>query len=160
MCDTKNSDVCNNSQKPYYSKVEVWSSVNGYQIGLGGSYEHAFKPVKIKEHVNWDSCIIRDGVRGGRNGAIYRLWQQGTDYDDVMEMSMNYVHFLQIKCTRILCNNDSAKKKGEDGYNPAYKYDYIYDVLCHNVNALTCHADLNLCGDETTFGHNGYGEPG
>eukprot|EP00957_Ditylum_brightwellii_P051195 3881329-Ditylum_brightwellii.AAC.1 len=64
------------------------SAIYGYQIGLGGSYGHAFKPAKIKEYVNWDDCIIRDGVRGGCNGAIYRQWQQGTDYDDATTMSV------------------------------------------------------------------------
>eukprot|EP00957_Ditylum_brightwellii_P103981 7922571-Ditylum_brightwellii.AAC.1 len=75
-------------------------------------------------------------------------------------MSMSYVCFLQIKYTRKLCSNDSAKKKEEDGYNSAYKYDYIYDAICHHVNALICIADLDLCRDETTFGHNGYEEAG
>eukprot|EP00957_Ditylum_brightwellii_P046518 3530556-Ditylum_brightwellii.AAC.1 len=65
-----------------------------------------------------------------------------------------------MKCTRKLCNNDTAKKIGEDGYNPAYKYDYLFNVICHNVNATTCYADLDLCRDKTTFRHNGYGEPG
>eukprot|EP00957_Ditylum_brightwellii_P067904 5155117-Ditylum_brightwellii.AAC.1 len=65
-----------------------------------------------------------------------------------------------MKCTRKLRNNDTAKKKGKDEYNSAYKYDYLFDVICHNVNVIMCYADLDLCGDETTFGHNGYGEPG
>eukprot|EP00957_Ditylum_brightwellii_P022351 1686709-Ditylum_brightwellii.AAC.2 len=45
------------------------------------------------------------GVRGGSNGAIYRRWLPDTDYDDVIAMSMIYVRFLQMKCTRKLCNN-------------------------------------------------------
>eukprot|EP00957_Ditylum_brightwellii_P200916 15315242-Ditylum_brightwellii.AAC.1 len=53
MCDTKNSDVHNDSQKPYYSKVEVWSAVYAYHIGLGGSFGHAFKLAKIKDYVYW-----------------------------------------------------------------------------------------------------------
>ena len=28
----------------------------------------------------------------------------------------------------------------------------------HNTNAITARADLDLTGDETTFGHAGYGE--
>eukprot|EP00957_Ditylum_brightwellii_P103300 7872623-Ditylum_brightwellii.AAC.1 len=120
MCDTSNSGIRNDPQKPYYSKVEEWSDPYGYLIGLGGFYGHVFKPAKIKEHVNWDSIVIRDGIRGGSNGTIYRQWLSGTNYDDVLAMSMNYVHFLQMKCTRKLCSNDAAKKKGEDGYNPAY----------------------------------------
>eukprot|EP00957_Ditylum_brightwellii_P210743 15365340-Ditylum_brightwellii.AAC.1 len=115
---------------------------------------------KSGKHVNFDGYIIRDSVRGGSNGAIYRQWQQGTNYDDVMAMSMSYIHFLQIKCTRKICNNDSAKKKKEDGYNPAHKYNYIYDTIFPNVNAFTCYVDLDLCGDVATFEHNNYEEPG
>jgi hypothetical protein len=33
----------------------------------------------------------------------------------------------------------SASKKGGDNYDPAYKYDLIYKVLVHNVNAITEH---------------------
>ena len=36
----------------------------------------------------------------------------------------------------------------------------LFDVIIHNVNAVSARADLDQCGDETTFGHNGFGEPG
>eukprot|EP00957_Ditylum_brightwellii_P101150 7708416-Ditylum_brightwellii.AAC.1 len=74
MYDTSHSGTCNDPQKPYYSKVEEWSALNGYQIGLCGSYGYVFKPAKIKEHVNWDGIVIKDDIRGGSNGAIYRCW--------------------------------------------------------------------------------------
>eukprot|EP00957_Ditylum_brightwellii_P107465 8199878-Ditylum_brightwellii.AAC.1 len=86
MCDTSKSGIRNDPQKPYYSKLEEWSALYGYQIGLDGSYGHVFKPDKIKEHVNWDGIVIRDGVRGGSNG-------------------------YQMKCTKKLCNNGTAKNK-------------------------------------------------
>ena len=54
----------------------------------------------------------------------------------------------------------SAQKRGSPEYDPAYKYDFIYKVLFHNVNALTKYAELDLTGDETTWGHGGYGEAG
>ena len=31
--------------------------------------------------------------------------------------------------------------------------------MVNNCNAITKYADLDLCGDETTFSHMGYGEP-
>ena len=68
--------------------------------------------------------------------------------------------WLELKRVIKLNNNLTAKKQGEVGYNPAYKYDMIFDVLTSNVNALTLRAGLDLCGDETTWGHQGFGEPG
>jgi hypothetical protein len=51
-----------------------------------------------------------------------------------------------------LCINQEAPKHGEDGYNPAYKYDMLWYVLFSNVNATSKHAEFDLCGDETTWG--------
>lgn len=53
-----------------------------------------------------------------------------------------------------------VQKKGEVGYNPAYKYDYQWKVLINNINAMTFEAELDQCGDETTTGHNAFGEQG
>jgi hypothetical protein len=73
---------------------------------------------------------------------------------------MNHHRFLQIKRVIKLCNNDISPKKGQDGYNPAYKYDLIYKTIIHNVNAITALAELDQTGDETTWGHGGFGEAG
>jgi hypothetical protein len=51
-----------------------------------------------------------------------------------------------------------APKKDADGYDPSYKYDYIYKCLIRNINEMTQFAELDLCGDETTCGHGGFGE--
>jgi hypothetical protein len=59
-----------------------------------------------------------------------------------------------------LCNNETAPKRGEPDYNPAYKYDMLYNVLIENLNAITEEAELDLCGDETLWGHGGFGEAG
>ena len=72
---------------------------------------------------------------------------------------MNYFHFLHIKKSIKINDNSKAPKFGEEGYNPAYKYDYAFKVIIENCNAFTKRADLDLTGDETTFGHNAYGEP-
>ncbi len=36
----------------------------------------------------------------------------------------------------------------------------IYNFLIENLNAITEEAELDLCGNETTWGHGGYGEAG
>ena len=59
-----------------------------------------------------------------------------------------------------LCNNETAPKNGEEGYNPAYKFDMLWNVMVHNVNAITKDAELDLCGDETTYATGLYGEKG
>ena len=45
-------------------------------------------------------------------------------------------------------------------YNPASKFDAIYDRMVFNCNAITKYADENQTVDETTWGHAGYGESG
>ena len=57
-------------------------------------------------------------------------------------------------------NNEATPKRGESGYDPAYKYDFIWDVLVHNVNAISKSAGQDLAGDETSWGHQGYAETG
>jgi hypothetical protein len=60
-----------------------------------------------------------------------------------------------------LFNNATAKRQPEAAdYNPAYKYNFIFDTIIHNVNSVTRKAGLDLCGDETTYGHQGFGERG
>ena len=59
-----------------------------------------------------------------------------------------------------LCNNDTSKKRGGDGYDPAYKYNFIYRTILDNVIALTAKAELDLTGGKTRWAHQGYGEKG
>jgi hypothetical protein len=51
-----------------------------------------------------------------------------------------------------------APKRDVDGYDPSYKYDFIYKCLIRNINEMTQFAELDLCDDETTCGHGGFGE--
>lgn len=63
------------------------------------------------------------------------------------------------RCVK-LCNNLTAPKKGQDGYNPSYKHDLIFKTIIRNVNALTLYANPDLCSDETSMGNQSYGEVG
>lgn len=52
-------------------------------------------------------------------------------------------------------------ERGQDGYDPCSKYDHIYKAVCHNMNFVTKHADLDFGIDESTWGFSGYcGEVG
>ena len=99
FCDTGNNGVHNDPRMAYYSQVESWTNAYALQIGLGGSYGHEFKNVLINELVNFDGILVKDGVKGGSDGAIYRRWQASEDMDDNIIQSMTYHWFLQIKQT-------------------------------------------------------------
>ena len=79
-------------------------------------------------------------------------------FDADISNPTNHSRWLQIKRYIQLCDNDAAKNKGGEGYNPAYKYDYAWEALIHNINAFTYEAALDLYGDETTASHNTFGE--
>jgi len=160
ICDTERSGIKDDVRLPYYSQVEKWSNLYAYQLGLGGSYGHEYKNISVKEIVRHDGCIIRDGVRGGSSGAIYRRWQIGADYDDHVSMSMAFRRWLQIKRVKKLCNNDSSPKRGQENYDPTYKYNYIFKTIVHNVNYLTKCAELDATIDETSFATASPGEAG
>ena len=114
----------------------------------------------LKEILQHDGCIIRDGVRGGSSGAIYRRWQIGADYDDAIAMSLSFRRWLQIKRVKKLCNNDSVAKRGSPNFDPTYKYDYIYKCIINNIDYVTEKAELDATIDETTFATASSGESG
>ena len=63
---------------PYYSKVEKWSNIYTYHIGIGLSYGHGFKTVKLskKNHCGYN---VRYGFRSEISGAVYCHWYMGAD---------------------------------------------------------------------------------
>jgi hypothetical protein len=73
---------------------------------------------------------------------------------------MTLTRFGEIKRNIKLCNNSEAKKRGEEGYDPAYKFDLPFRVLVSNTNAISSKADENQVVDETSWPHCGYGESG
>ena len=74
--------------------------------------------------------------------------------------SMTLTRFGEIKRSMKLNFNETAPKRGQPGYNPAYKYDLIYKTMVDNTAAITKYADDNQTVNETTWGHAGYGEKG
>ena len=73
LCDTTLSEIWEEKRLLYYSEVEKISNLYAYQIGVGGSYGHGFKPVKIPVFFH-DGYIVRDCVYGLTSGAIYCRW--------------------------------------------------------------------------------------
>lgn len=158
----KNTTIPDDPRQTFYANVSKWTNL--YAVGeldLGSGYGHSYTNTNAAELLRWDGVLVMDGVRGGSDGAILRRFdrrQDNTAYDKHIDNSFTKTRWLELKRVVKLCNNLTAKKKGEDGYDPAYKYNYIFDTIVKNVNALSLYACLDLCGDETTFGHQGHGE--
>ena len=156
--------VKDDPRKPFYAPVAKYTNL--YAVGeleLGSGYGHRCEPTNPAELVQWDGVLVTDGVRGGSKGAILRRFDNypgSKSYDPDIARAFTKTRWLEIKRCIKLCNNLTAPKKKEEGYNPAYKYDMIFDTIVHNVNALTLCANPDLCGDETSCGHQGFGEPG
>jgi hypothetical protein len=155
ICDPKKSGIENAPRLLCYSEVEHWTQKYATLLGLSGLYEHSFKEVMLEELLHLDSVVVCDGVHGRMDGC----WREGeTRFDKDVAKSISHTCWLQLKRAYKLCNKDAAPKKGEEGYNPGYKFDYIYKCIINNINELSYSSDLDLCGDETTWAHNGYGE--
>ena len=76
ICDQAFSTIENDPRLPFYSKVEKWSQKYAATQGIGGSYGHECKPVLAADLLHFDMAVVRDGVLGGMDGAIYRSGQK------------------------------------------------------------------------------------
>jgi hypothetical protein len=162
VCDPKMSGIVDDPRLPFYSEVAKWT--NKYVASIGtmfSDYVHQFNPITAREMLHFDMAVVRDGVLGGMDSAIYRRWKVGeSSCDPEIVQAITHTRWLGVKKVYKLCNNDCAPPKDHANYDPAYKYDYIYKCLVGNTNAITQKAELDLCGDETTCGHGGFEEAG
>ena len=93
---------------------------------------------------------------GGSRGAVY------CQCDGNSECYSKHItdKYCELKWVKKLCHNGSCAKRGQDGYDPAYKFSIIYDTIVHNTNFITKYANENQVIDESTWGHGGFGEAG
>ena len=75
ICDFNNSRIVDDPRKNYFSDVETFSVRYTFDIGLLGSYGHNSEVSTIGELVKFDGVVIRDGVRGESNVALYLRWK-------------------------------------------------------------------------------------
>jgi hypothetical protein len=162
ICDPSHSGCEDDPRLPFYTDALRFSNLYAFQNDLGtGPYGHYFEQLHLEELVWFDGAVVRNGVLGSNDSAFHHRWLKGSSiYDSEIDTAMTHRRWLQIKRVYKLCNNNDVPKRGEPGYDPAYKYDLLWKVMVHNVNALTAVAGMDLTGDETTFGHGGYGEAG
>ena len=71
------------------------------------------------------------------------------DFDSFLSVRIPYSRWLAVKIVIKLCNNYTAPKIGEAGYNPAYKFNMIHNTIIKNTNDIMEASDLDQCGDET-----------
>jgi len=152
-------------RKPFYSNVARWTNMYACEeLGiLGGGYGHEFKATTPIECLQWDGSVVMDGVLGGSKGAFLRRFDTRKGncmFSEEMSSTFTKTRWLEIKRCYKLCNNLTAIKKGNPNYEPAYKFNYIWDVICHNTNSLTLFAETDQCFDETSYAFNGWGEAG
>jgi hypothetical protein len=131
MCDPTKSGIHWDLRHAYYTKVEKWTQKYATSLGLGGSYGHEFKQILVPELVQFDAALVRDGVHGGSDGALYRRWQTTStiNYGRIAN-SITHTGWLQIKWTLKLCENDLAPKQGETGYDPDFRAYALQAGLC------------------------------
>ena len=129
--NTRIATVPRDPRQSFYVNVSKWS--NMYAAGelqiLGGGYGHEFKPTNPVEIVRWDGSIYMDGVLGDSKGVFLRRFKRPRPgyvnklYDADISNAFSKNRWLEIKRVYKLCNNLTAIKRGQPGYNPAYKYD-------------------------------------
>ena len=154
-------DIAEDPRLPWYSAIEKWTVKYAATLVLYSAYGHNFESVSLQELLHFDSIVIKSGVVGHIDGAIFRRWKSDDGaFSEPISDCMRYSRWLQIKRCFKLCDNNRCPKLGERDYDPAYKYDYAYKAVIHNLNAFTYEADADLCGDETSMAHMGYGEGG
>ena len=124
MCHPSKSEIVNDPRVPYLTSVESFTSIYKFSTGIGGSYGHEWKNVVVTELVQFNRILVRDGVLGGSNGALYERWNPNSPmYSPEISQSMTLTSFGEIKRNIKLCNNDAAKSRDQEGYYPACKFD-------------------------------------
>ncbi len=157
FCAPSDSGVAGNHRMPFYSNVSVFTNMYAMWKGAGSGYGHDFTPVSIPELVHWAGVPLHNGALDGKLAMLFHRWKEhDSRYDPVIAENITLQRWHRIKRYFKLSMGMEEKKRGEDGYNPCVKYDYIYRCLVHNMNYVTERADLDSKIDETNWGFSGY----
>jgi hypothetical protein len=115
---------------PFFTLVEQYTNIyKKFTTGQGGTCGNKWNNVVAADLVHFFGILVRDGVLGGSHGALYQRWNpQSPMYCHDIAQSMTFTRFGEIKWNIKLCNNCEAKKHGEEGYDPAYKFDLPFRV--------------------------------
>jgi hypothetical protein len=86
ICAPERSDIAGDQRDGYYVKVMDWTAWCAFKGKYNTCYGNAFQNPVIQEFVRFDGVPVRVGVKGISCGAMYRLWQAGAKYDDMVAM--------------------------------------------------------------------------
>jgi len=147
--------VPDDPRQPFYANVAKYTNLHAVgELELGSGCGHNFETTNAAELLRWDGVLVTDGIRGGSKGAMLRRFDNypgSKSHDPDIAKAFTKTRWLELKRCVKLCNNLTVPKKGQEGYNPAYKCDLIFDTIIKNVNAFALCANPDQCGDETSF---------
>ena len=104
----------------------------------------------------WYGVLLRNGALEGKPAMLFNRWKEHDPlYNHVIAENINLQQWHQIKRYFKLIMEIEEKKRGDAGYDPCVKYDYIYRCLVHNMNYVTECANLDSTIDETTWEFSG-----
>jgi hypothetical protein len=158
ITDPKHTSIQGNGRTSYFSMALVCTNVYAAARGAGSGVGQDWVGVTTPELVKWTACPLHNGALDGKPSTLTAWWKRDDPwyYDSCMDNSISVTHFKMIKQFFKLNNNLMDAKKGDAGYNPCAKYDFIYKVLIHNMNYVTQRADLDATIDESTWGFGGF----
>ena len=157
IADPKHSTIDGDGRMPYFSMASVCTNVYAAASGAGSGVGHDWVGVTAPELVKWTACPIRNGALDGKPATLTARWKRDDPrYDSYTAENISQTRFKMIKRFFKMNNNLMDAKKGDAGYNPCSKYDFIYKVLIHNMNYVTQFADLDATIDESTWGFGGF----
>eukprot|EP00536_Pseudo-nitzschia_multiseries_P007390 jgi/Psemu1/17878/gm1.17878_g len=149
-------------RKPFYSKVLKWSS-NYANQSKKGYYVRRIKPSEV---VHFAGIVYLHGALEGKKGNISCRWTKvGALYSPKIATKMSWYWWRHIKSNlKLNCNHEVKYnrllwKDGMSKFNCAYKFDYIYETLVHNVHYFSKNACSDLCMDESRWAYYGFGGP-
>ena len=113
--------------------------------------------------VQFNGILLRDGVLGGSNGALYEKWNTNSPiYSPEISQSMVLTSVYEIKWNTKLCNNNEEKSRYQKGneLQPCIKNNLPYKALVENTNAISAKGNENKVNDDSSWPHYGYSEAG
>ena len=112
MCHPSKSDIVTDPIVLYFTSMESFTNIYKFGTGQGGGYGHDWKNVVVDDLVQFNVILVRGGVIGGSNGALYKLWDHNLPmYSPEISQDITLTRFGEIKINVKLCNNDAAKSR-------------------------------------------------
>jgi hypothetical protein len=149
----------NDNRKNFYNTVLTHTNVY-HVLKYEGGYKKIPKTFSLSELLRFDGILYLHAALGSKF-SIAKRWDPDDCFyqKDIKQKSgMSFGRWEEIKKNLKLCDNRVEEAlDGTDRYNPAHKFDLIYQCLVHNVNEFTQKSCLDLVIDESTWPYYGFG---